>query len=90
MSISGTFITDSDGRSLIRVNYPQSYAHWLDVKLVVSGKVTGSESSTQTIFTLPVLATHVTNEDLVPPTQGIGTIGPFGLSNVCSDNISQD
>ena len=90
VSISGSFITDSDGRSVIRVNYPQSYGHWLDAKLVVSGKVTGSESSTQTIFTLPVLAGHVTNEDIVPPTQGIGTTSPFGLSNVCSDNISQD
>ena len=90
VSISGDFITDSDGRSVIRVIYPQSYAHWLDAKLIVSGKVTGSESSTQTIFTLPVLAEHVSDENISPPTQGIGARGPFGLSNVCSDNISQD
>jgi hypothetical protein len=90
VSISGDFITDSDGRSVIRVIYPQSYAHWLDAKLIVSGKVTGSESSTQTIFTLPVLAEHVSDENISPPTQGIGAKGPFGLSNVCSDNISQD
>ena len=90
VSVSGTFITDTDGRSVIRVIYPQSYAHWLDTKLVVSGKVTGSESSTQTIFTLPVLAEDVSDEDLVPPTQGIGTRGPFGYFANCSQNIADE
>jgi hypothetical protein len=90
VSISGTLVTDEDGRSLIKVTYPQSYGHWLDVKLIVSGKVTGSENSTQAIFTLPVSVDDINVEDVTPPTQGIGTIGPFGLSNDCSDNISQD
>ena len=90
VSISGTFVTDTDGRAVIRVIYPQSYAHWLDAKLIVSGKVTGSESSTQTIFTLPVLAAHVTNEDLAPPHQGLGTRGPFGYLPNCSQNIANE
>ena len=90
VSISGSLITDEDGRSLIKVTYPQSYGHWLDVKLIVSGKVTGSENSTQAIFTLPVSIDDINVEDVTPPTQGIGTIGPFGLSNDCSNNISQD
>ncbi|OUR75020.1 hypothetical protein A9Q75_18615 [Colwellia psychrerythraea] len=90
VSISGTLVTDTDGRSVIRVIYPQSYGHWLDVKLIVSGKVTGSESSTQAIFTLPVSIDDINEEDITPPTQGIGTRGPFGLSNECSNNISQD
>ena len=90
VSISGSLITDEDGRSLIKVTYPQSYGQWLDVKLIVSGKVTGSENSTQAIFTLPALIDDVNDEDVTPPSQGIGTRGPFGLSNDCSDNISQD
>jgi len=90
VSISGSLVTDADGRSVIKVTYPQSYGHWLDVKLIVSGKVTGSENSTQAIFTLPVSIDDINVEDATPPTQGIGTIGPFGLSNDCSDNISQD
>jgi hypothetical protein len=90
VSISGTLVTNADGRAVIRVIYPQSYAHWLDVKLIVSGKVTGSEDSTQAIFTLPVSIDDINVEDATPPAQGIGTIGPFGLSNDCSDNISQD
>ncbi|TYK65206.1 beta strand repeat-containing protein [Colwellia echini] len=90
VSIAGTLTTDTDGRAVIRISYPQSYGSWLDVKLVVSGKVTGSESSTQAIFTLPTLASDVTNEDVTPPTQGINLRGPFGLSNDCELNISQD
>jgi hypothetical protein len=90
VSISGNFVTDSDGRSVIRINYPQSYAHWLDAKLIVSGKVTGSEGSTQTIFTLPVLNAHVIQEAISPPSQGIGTTSPFGHSNICSQSIADE
>ncbi|PKI14264.1 beta strand repeat-containing protein [Colwellia sp. 12G3] len=90
VSVSGTFVTDADGRSVIRVIYPQSYAHWVDTKLIVSGKVTGSESSTQTIFTLPVLSAHVNTEKVIPPTQAIGTIGPFGMLADCALNIENE
>lgn len=90
VSISGSLVTDEDGRSVIEVTYPQSYGQWLDVKLIVSGKVTGTEDSTQAIFTLPVFVEDINDEDVTPPAQGIGLVGPFGLSNVCSDNISQD
>jgi len=90
VSISGNFVTDSDGRSVIRINYPQSYGEWLDAKLIVSGKVTGSEGSTQTIFTLPVLNAHVIQEAISPPSQGIGTTSPFGHSNICSESIADE
>lgn len=89
-SSTGSFITAADGSALILVDYPQSYGRWLDIKLIVSGKVTGSESSTQTIFTLPVSAIDVNQENVTPPNQGIGTRGPFGLLNDCALNISQD
>ncbi|NQZ26545.1 MAG: Ig-like domain-containing protein [Colwellia sp.] len=87
---TANFVTDASGHALIKVYYQQSYARWLDIRLIVSGKVIGSEGSTQTIFTLPVLAEHVNSEDASPPHQGLNHRGPFGLSNVCSDNISQD
>ena len=90
VSISGNFVTDSDGRSVVRIIYPQSYGHWLDARLIVSGKVTGSESSTQAIFTLPVLAEHVSSENGVPPTQAISTIGPFGYLAECEKNIADE
>jgi hypothetical protein len=82
--------TDADGRAIIRIIYSQSYARWIDIKLIASAKVTGSESSTQTIFTLPVLNLDILEEDLTPPVAGVGLRSPFGLLNTCSLNISQD
>ena len=86
----GTVTTDDDGRAVIRITYPQSYGSWLDIKLIASVKVGGSENSTQTIFTLTTLADDILDEDISPPTQGIHLRGPFGLLNDCSLNIADD
>ncbi|KGJ91829.1 beta strand repeat-containing protein [Colwellia psychrerythraea] len=88
VSISGTFVTDSDGRSVIRIIYSQSYAQWLDINLIVSGKVTGSEGSAQTIFTLPIAAEDTNQEAITPPHQGVGPIGPFGFNKDCSLSVA--
>jgi hypothetical protein len=80
----GTVTTDEDGRAVLIITYGQSYAHWVDIHLIASAKVTGSESSNQTIFTLPVLGTDVNTEELTPPRQGVGSAGPFGGSQNCS------
>ena len=90
VAAQNSVITDDDGRAVVRIIYPQSYAHWSDIKLIASIKVSGTESSTQTIFSLPVAAEHVLNEDVSPPTQGVGTISPFGLKSDCSLNVADD
>jgi len=90
VAAENSVITDDDGRAIVRIVYPQSFAHWSDIKLIASTKVSGTESSTQTIFTLPILAEHVLNEDVSPPTQGVGTNSPFGLRADCSLNVSDD
>lgn len=80
----GTVTTDENGRAIVQITYGQSYAHWVNINLIASAKVTGSESSNQTIFTLPVLATDINDEDLSPPRQGVGREGPFGGAQDCS------
>jgi hypothetical protein len=90
VSAQNTVTTDADGRAVIKITYAQSYGLWIDIKLIASAKVTGSESSTQTIFTLPVLASDINKEDITPPVAGVGLRSPFGLLNTCSLNISQD
>lgn len=37
-------ITDSQGRAVIDLLYPQSYAQWSDIDIIVSAKVTGTEN----------------------------------------------
>ncbi|OUR59760.1 hypothetical protein A9Q74_16340 [Colwellia sp. 39_35_sub15_T18] len=90
VAAENSVVTDDDGRAVVRIIYPQSYAHWSDIKLIASTKVSGTESSTQTIFSLPVLAEHVLNEDVSPPTQGVGTASPFGVKSDCSLNVADD
>jgi hypothetical protein len=90
VAAQNSVVTDDDGRAVVRIIYPQSYASWSDIKLIASTKVSGTESFAQTIFTLPVLAGHVLNEDISPPTQGVGTTSPFGLRADCSLNVADD
>lgn len=82
--VNGSVTTDSDGFAVIKVRYAQSYGLFVDIKLRALAQVSGSESSAQEIFTLGVLAADVLSEDISPPTQGIGTTGPFGKERNCS------
>lgn len=77
-------VTDDEGKVLIDLVYAQSYGHWVDINLIVSGKVTGSESSTQTTYTLPVSGEDISDEEVIPPAASIGTQSPFGLTASCS------
>ena len=81
---NGTVTTGENGRAIVQITYGQSYGHWVNIHLIASAKVTGSESSNQTIFTLPVLSTDINVEDISPPRQGVGSEGPFGGAQNCS------
>jgi hypothetical protein len=83
-SALGTVTTDQSGRAVVQITYGQSYGGWIDIDLIASAKVIGSESLNQAIFTLPVLSSDVNNEDVRPPSQGVGTTGPFGGIPDCS------
>jgi hypothetical protein len=85
VSVLGEVTTDEFGQAIIDIRYAQSFATWVDVNLVVSAKVSGTESSAKTRFTLPVLAADVLNEDIPPPTSGIGLTSPLGFSNDCAN-----
>ena len=84
VAAEGQITTDDDGQATIDIDYAQSFARWIDIRLVVSGQVGGTESSAQAIFTLPVLASDVSAENVTPPRAGIGRNGPFGLLGDCS------
>ncbi len=80
-AVIGEVITDDQGSALIDIKYPQNFGGWVNVNLIVSAKVGGTESTNQTTFILPALLEDVLNED-APPPQGVS---PFGFSNDCSD-----
>jgi hypothetical protein len=84
VSALGSITTDDNGRAIVQIRYGQSYGRWVDINLIASAKVTGSESFNQAIFTLPVSVSDITDEDTSPPTQGVDLAGPFGGAQNCN------
>ena len=84
VAAAGEVTTDADGLAEIDILYAESYAHFVDVKLIFSARVNGTESAASTIFTLPVLSADVIKEDTTPATIGLGTNGPFGKTADCT------
>ncbi|ARD43274.1 Ig-like domain-containing protein [Colwellia sp. PAMC 21821] len=81
-AVLGEVTTDDQGSALIDIKYPQNFGAWVNINLIVSAKVGGTESSQQVVFVLPAFLVDVLNEDAPPPS---GT-SPFGNSNNCSDS----
>jgi len=81
----GNLTTDEEGKAIIDIRYPQSFGNWVDIELIVSARVNGTESSTRTIFTLPNSSEDILDEDITPPTSSIDENGPFGAAAVCID-----
>ena len=76
VTIVGNLITNDAGRSSFEIQYGKSYATWLEVKVIASTEVSGSESKAERIFTLPVLGSDVTDPNVPPPG---GVISEYGL-----------
>lgn len=81
---TGSIVTDEQGRAILDILYAQSFGHWIDLDLIVSAKVNGTESYTIATFTLPVNANDLNDEDVTPPTSSIETIAPFGQAGSCT------
>lgn len=77
-------VTDDEGKIIIDLVYPQSFGHWVNINLIVSGAVKGTESYAKATFTLSVSGSDVLNESGTPPVSNVGTKGPFGLLPDCT------
>jgi hypothetical protein len=65
--------TGSDGTFEFGITYPQEYANWVEVELVASTTVAGTESRHSVVFWLPIAADEL-EDDPAPP----GVVSPFG------------
>ena len=79
VSVIGKLVTNDAGRSAFTIQYGKSYANWLEVKVIASTEVSGSESKTDRTFILPVLSADVTDQAVTPPG---GTISPYGRPSI--------
>jgi hypothetical protein len=73
LTVTANAVTDANGTAIIAVTYPRDRAYWLEVKMTITGKVLGSESVYQSIFTLTGLA-----DDFKPGFNPPGNPSPYG------------
>ncbi len=68
--------TNSLGQVIVRLEYPQSSASWIDFNLIVAAAgVAGTEGRANYYGTLPVLADDISDLKVSPPFQ----VSPFGI-----------
>ena len=67
-----TNLTNSDLAEYI--TYPKDRANWVEVELTGVATVAGTESTSQAIYVLPILASDITVQTVSPP----GQPSPYG------------
>lgn len=77
----GSGATNAAGTFLTKVVYPKNYAYYVEVQLIATATVQGTESSTQTTFLLPGAANDFDDENTAPP----GPVSPFGVGTTCAN-----
>ncbi len=81
-AVTGTGVTDENGRIVIEVVYPKSRAEWSAQRITSSVVVNGTEFIEHTDFTLPIVAADVKDIKVSPP----NAVSPYGRSGFCTDS----
>ena len=76
-----TLITDSSGLATFNLLYGEQYAVWVDVDLVATATVSGTESRTILPFGLTGVSSDFDQETVAPAAR----VSPFGTAATCSD-----
>lgn len=78
-TLPNTAEIDDNGVASFQVRWAQSVAQWVLVRLSVTARVDGTESTRRLDFTLPVAAEDVNDLDVTPP----NVTSPFGTAGEC-------
>jgi hypothetical protein len=70
-----------NGSASLNVTYPQDHADWVQSLLTATATVAGTETTTTSLFWLPMLASDLTNVTVSPP----GILSPYGEANACAN-----
>jgi len=76
----GTLRTDSNGRATLSLIYAESYAPWVEIRLQVQAVVSGTASTTESIFFVRGSAADFSSERIPPA----GVDSPFGFKPTCA------
>lgn len=88
-TVTPSVTLDSTGSGQFLVTYPKDYAEWVEVNLLATTTVAGTQYSASRVYVLPVAAKDVNNTSVAPPgvnfggSKGYGS--PFGLWSTCAN-----
>jgi hypothetical protein len=77
-----SLVTGSDGSATFTVEYPEDHALWVQTLLTATATVQGTQSSTDSLFVLPILSVYLTTTTSTPP----GFVSPYGTASTCSNS----
>lgn len=77
VTVTPLVTTDEFGNAAFDVVYPKDHAHWVQVKVIATVEVSGTESTNAIRFIPPMSI----EDEQSPP----GTTSPFGTGAACSD-----
>lgn len=78
-AVTGSGVTDENGKIVVQVVYPKSRALWSEQRITSSVIVNGTEFIEQTDFTLPISAGDAGDLEVSPPNKK----SPYGNSYAC-------
>ncbi len=81
-AITGSGVTDDQGKILVEIVYPKSRALWSKQTISATTLVEGTEFVEYTDLVLPIAADDVTDVEVGVP----NAISPYGISNSCFDD----
>lgn len=76
----GTLRTDTTGRGTLSLIYAESYAPWVEIALQVQATVSGTASTTRSVFFVSGSAADFSDEKVAPA----GVDSPFGFKPTCA------
>lgn len=80
-TVPSTVTLDDNGTAQFNVTYPQNFAQWVRVRLRAVASVQGTETTSDAVFILPVLADDVDEGGVSPP----NATSPFGTIGSCAN-----
>ena len=80
VNVTSSTTTGTDGTAVITLTYTKDRARWINVDLIITGSVSGTETTYKASFVLQGLATDYTTETVSPP----GEVSPYGTTLNCS------
>jgi len=88
--VAGEVVTDENGRAVIDIYYGKSDANWVDLELIATTKVTGTEGYAKVLFTPRAATDDINDESVAPPIENVPNEthsfrSPYGSESGCNN-----